>query len=78
MIIRVIRGKKEKSVSGSGNSPNIVEGVRVAKALGAKVVGMLGFDGGKVRGMADVVVESNEYEYISPQILRRYNTGAWG
>ena len=54
------------AISGSGDSPNIVEGVRAAKALGAKVVGMLGFDGGKVRGMADVcvVVESNEYGYI--------------
>ena len=38
----------------------------MAKALEAKVVGILGFDGGKVRGMANayVVVESNEYGYI--------------
>ena len=29
------------AISGSGNSPNIVEGVRLARALGAKVVGIL-------------------------------------
>ena len=54
------------AISGSGNSPNIVEGVRAAKALGAKVVGILGFDGGKVRGMADacVVVESDTYGHV--------------
>ena len=54
------------AISGSGNSSNIVEGVRVAKALGAKVVGILGFDGGKVREMVDVsvVVKGNEYGYI--------------
>jgi D-sedoheptulose 7-phosphate isomerase len=54
------------AISGSGNSQNIVEGVRVAKALGASVVGLLGFDGGKARGMIDVcaVVDSKEYGYI--------------
>jgi len=54
------------AISGSGNSPNIVEGVRETKALGAKVLGILGFDGGKVGGMADacVVVQSRDYGYV--------------
>jgi len=53
-------------ISGSGNSPNIVEGVRVARALGAKVVGILGFDGGKVREIVDacVIVGNENYGYI--------------
>lgn len=53
-------------ISGSGNSPNIVEGVTVAKTLGATVVGILGFDGGVVREMVDayVLVNSDNYGYI--------------
>jgi len=54
------------AISGSGNSPNIVEGVRVARALGAKVVGILGFDGGIVCEMVDayVLVQNDHYGYI--------------
>ena len=54
------------AISGSGNSPNIVEGVKVAKALGAKTVAILGFDGGIVREMVDayILVESDHYGYI--------------
>lgn len=54
------------AITGSGNSRNIVEGVKAAKAMGAKVVGLLGFDGGEVQGMVDacVVVENMKYGYI--------------
>jgi len=54
------------AISGSGNSPNIIQGVSVARECGAKVVGILGFDGGKAREMVDVcvVVGNNEYGYI--------------
>ena len=54
------------AISGSGNSPNIVQGVRMARALGAKVVGILGFDGGKVRELVDacVVVRSENYGHV--------------
>ena len=54
------------AISGSGNSQNIVEGVRVAKTMGAKVVGILGFDGGTTRKMLDscIIVKSEEYGYI--------------
>lgn len=52
--------------SGSGNSPNIIEGIRVAKSLGAKVLGILGFDGGKAGEMVDssIIVRSEQYGYI--------------
>ena len=43
------------AISCSGNSPNIVEAVKVAKAGGAYVVGILG-DGGKVKPLADACV----------------------
>lgn len=54
------------AISGSGRSANIIEGIRVAKALGAKVLGILGFDGGKAKEMVDasVIVRSEHYGYI--------------
>jgi len=39
--------------SGSGNSPNVFEGVRMAKTLGMKTHAILGFDGGKCKELAD-------------------------
>ena len=54
------------AISGSGNSPNIVKGVQAAKALGATVVGILGFDGGKVKDLVDtsVLIRSDNYGYV--------------
>ena len=54
------------AISGSGNSQNIVEGVRVARTLGAKVVGVLGLDGGDLRDLVDayILAGSDKYGYI--------------
>jgi D-sedoheptulose 7-phosphate isomerase len=54
------------AISASGNSPNIVEGVRAARQMGACTIGFLGFDGGKVARMVDhpITVHSNNYGYI--------------
>jgi len=51
------------AITGSGNSPNVVNGVATAKALDMFVVGLLGFGGGKVASMVDlaIVVASDEY-----------------
>jgi len=43
-------------VSASGNSPNIVEAAKVAKAGGASVIGLSGFSGGKLKELADVSI----------------------
>lgn len=53
-------------ISGSGDSPNVVEGARAAKSLGAKVVGILGFDGGQIKELADtcIIVANDNYGYI--------------
>src|SRR5215469_412935 len=40
------------SISGSGNSPNILRAVEWANANGVETVGITGFDGGKLRGLA--------------------------
>ncbi|MCR9206493.1 MAG: SIS domain-containing protein [Halobacteriovoraceae bacterium] len=53
------------AISASGNSPNIVNAVKMAKDMGAKVIGLSGFDGGYLRELADVKVHvpSNKGEY---------------
>lgn len=40
-------------ISTSGNSPNVMRAVESAKALGLKTIGLLGKDGGKLKGMVD-------------------------
>ncbi len=44
------------AISTSGNSENIIEAVKVAKARQMKVVGLTGKDGGKLAQMADVEI----------------------
>lgn len=48
-------------ISTSGNSPNIVEATKTAKGLGIGTLGLLGRDGGRLKGMMDdcLVVPSN-------------------
>lgn len=41
------------SISGSGNSPNVLRAVEYARANGVATVGVTGFDGGKLREMVD-------------------------
>lgn len=41
------------AISGSGNSKNIINAVMLAKECGATVIGMTGFDGGKLKTLAD-------------------------
>jgi D-sedoheptulose 7-phosphate isomerase len=42
------------AISGSGNSPNIVEAINVAKAKGMVVAGLTGFQGGKMKDLCDI------------------------
>ena len=37
----------------SGNSPNLVEAIKAAKNIGAKIVSFTGFNGGKLAKMSD-------------------------
>ena len=46
-------------LSTSGNSPNVIKAVEMAKSLGMKTVGLLGKDGGKLKGLCD-------FEFIIP------------
>jgi D-sedoheptulose 7-phosphate isomerase len=53
-------------ITASGNSPNILAAVEVAKHLGMRSVGLLGFDGGQVRNRLDahVLVNSTHYGHV--------------
>lgn len=43
-------------ISASGNSPNIVRAAKWVKAAGGTVLSMVGFDGGALRDLSDIVV----------------------
>lgn len=42
-------------VSGSGNSPNILKAIKAARNANGKILGVLGYDGGKALPMCDQV-----------------------
>ena len=42
------------SVSTSGNSPNVLEGVTAAKKMGIQTLGLTGGEGGRLKEMADI------------------------
>ncbi|HLV35165.1 MAG TPA: SIS domain-containing protein [Spirillospora sp.] len=44
------------AISGSGNSPNVLNAVAVANAAGATTIGFCGFAGGKLKDMVDLPV----------------------
>ena len=54
-----LRGKLTPSdvviaISGSGNSENIVNAVEYAKEIGCTIVGLTGYEGGKLRELSDI------------------------
>ena len=46
-------------LSGSGNSPNILNAINTSKKIGIKSVAIVGFDGGKAKSIADVAIHFN-------------------
>ncbi len=43
-------------ISGSGNSPNVLNGIKVAKTKGATTIGFIGFDGGKLKELVHIAI----------------------
>ena len=43
-------------ISTSGNSPNVINALQLAKQLGGMTIGLLGAEGGKIKDMVDVYV----------------------
>lgn len=56
------------AISSSGNSPNIIKAVEFAKQHQVPVIGLSGFDGGKLNELADVKIlvktEKGRYEIV--------------
>ncbi len=54
------------AISGSGNSPNVLEAVKAAKEIGGISIGLTGFEGGQLKNMVDhpLVIPSNSMEII--------------
>lgn len=53
------------AISASGNSPNVIQAVEYAKKHNLKVIGLTGFDGGKLKEMSDIKihVQTKKGEY---------------
>ncbi len=49
-------------ISGSGNSPNIIKAIEAALKIGGKVLGVLGFDGGKAKPMCHEVFHTPSWD----------------
>jgi D-sedoheptulose 7-phosphate isomerase len=58
LITLASAGDVSIAISGSGNSPNIVNATRWAREKGLFTVGLTGFNGGKLKGMVDVAIHS--------------------
>lgn len=54
------------AISGSGNSPNVLRAMEVARDVGAFTMGLTGFQGGKMRSLCDlcIVVPSDNMQII--------------
>ncbi len=56
------------AISSSGNSANIIKAVELAQRTGVPVVGLSGFDGGRLNELADVKIvvrtEKGKYEIV--------------
>jgi len=50
-------------VTGSGNSPNIIEALKCARSHSATTIGFLGFDGGRAKAMLDAYVHIECADY---------------
>lgn len=50
-------------ISSSGNSPNIIEAMKVAKTKGIPTIALTGFKGGKAKEMADVSLHVDFQNY---------------
>jgi D-sedoheptulose 7-phosphate isomerase len=62
----VVAGDLAFAISGSGNSPNVLRGLEMARSLGARTIGLTGFEGGKMKSLCDVcvVLPSNNMQII--------------
>lgn len=51
------------AISSSGNSPNIIEAVKLAKEFSMPIIGFVGFDGGKLLELSNAKIYVPSFEY---------------
>ena len=51
-----VAGDLVVGISTSGNSPNVQQGLELARELGCRTVGLLGKDGGSIKGCCDLAL----------------------
>lgn len=66
MKAKITPGSVLIAISGSGNSSNVLNAVKVARDLGATTIGFAGFNGGKLKDLVDmcIVVRNFSMEQI--------------
>jgi D-sedoheptulose 7-phosphate isomerase len=57
-----VAGDVAVGISTSGNSPNVLEGLKAARQLGLYTVGFTGADGGRMRKLTDVLIAAPSNE----------------
>jgi D-sedoheptulose 7-phosphate isomerase len=62
----VEKGDIALAISGSGNSPNVLKALHVAREAGALTIGLTGFQGGKMKFLCDlcVIIPSDNMQVI--------------
>jgi D-sedoheptulose 7-phosphate isomerase len=60
------KGDAVLAISGSGNSPNVVKGLEMARKMGLRTLGVTGYSGGRVKPLSDLcfVVPSDNMQHI--------------
>lgn len=51
------------AISSSGNSPNIIKAAETAKTLNLPIIGLVGFDGGKLLSLSDAKIYVLSFKY---------------
>jgi D-sedoheptulose 7-phosphate isomerase len=82
LLIHYRSGDKLIAISASGNSPNVVKAAQWVKSQGGKVVGLLGFDGGQLKAICDIVIlattEKGEYGPVEDiHLIIDHLVGSW-
>ena len=72
-----VRGDVFLGISTSGNSRNIMNATVVARAMGIKVIGLTGADGGELAKVADVAIKVPEIETYMIQELHQPVYHCW-
>ena len=66
LVGQLDKGDVVIGISASGNSPNVLEAMKYAREAGAITIALTGFDGGKLKGLADkaIIVTSRDYGQV--------------